>query len=238
MEDEINSLKTQNKRLEVQLRKIQELIQIKVIEYKDRIQLLQQGVTKILLQLQEGYENLFHQNLSKILIGLSNYDSYTDINLKCYSINKQDWSYDKWKYFMSKSVLKTNKENSKKLKKLIESEDFTLDKKVDKSTVISQYDELITILKDNQLSGKLTHRSNFNEETHNSYKGSDKQSPNKSFCFNSNSKFGFKDASAQKPEQQETNFRGDILKSSQSCVSESECTPEKSLLFEIPVDRS
>jgi hypothetical protein len=38
---------------------------------------------------------------------------------------------------MSKSVLKTNKENSKKLKKLIESEDFTLDKKVDKLTVIS-----------------------------------------------------------------------------------------------------
>jgi hypothetical protein len=51
MEDEINSLKTQNKRLEVQLRKIQYLTKIKVIEYKDRIQLLQEGVTKILLQL-------------------------------------------------------------------------------------------------------------------------------------------------------------------------------------------
>jgi hypothetical protein len=152
MEDEINSQKLQIKRLNANLKMVQEKSKQKLESYKNQIKLLQTGASKIINQLVQRAENTVNYNSLQVLDGIRENNKFTELKLKKFSLGLEGWSTSEWKSYLQK-VFPKKKAVVKEALTIFEDTGYKIDHIVTNENLMYAYAEMCKQQED------FTHRS-------------------------------------------------------------------------------
>lgn len=166
MKDEINALKTLNKRLEVSRKEIIDKSKEQIQKYKNKIQILQKGSQMILNQLSERLSIYTNYTIETMFQGICENAKYDTLNLVPFSLKKAQLDSKEWKSYMG-LVFPKKKKTIKQMLTLFETKKTVLPKIVSDEQIKYDYKDLANKY---DMLQKRSRRSSITEEFEDTFK--------------------------------------------------------------------